>query len=350
MNPNDKYITPGAVPPVPECRGLPRIGSSPLALCQQPSARSISPTATWKRLLGLKPGLGRDDRGRQLDIDGQSLPSIFDDSRSVASSEGSRTRDISPESLRRFLSDDMPVSPPTSTDDMPFVMIPEDIVEENEDDENFATSAISENMSFATCLSPPPFKRTHSDSSSSLHLVGTNDSSMTLTKFIHEEPPNNELDAGLAPAVPTLPQIDFELPSSRFSISTIGSGEDAVSPQSPNDETPSFYDSNDDDDVLSSNDGDTLPFQPMSLPSTRKQSMDQTDSPFAGYSLPQPFTEGKHLDISTTYAAIGSPALIAETDAGVPLGDTALLAAPVDSGLDLVSELSWMVDAIGEGN
>jgi hypothetical protein len=346
MNPEDKFVTPRAAPPVPG-RGALRLGSSPLVSSQRASSRSPSPTPTWKRLFGgLKRSSTDPDRDRSLDVDDQSvLSSQLDDSRSIASSDGSRTRDISPESLRRFLQDDTPFSPPTSVDEKPSVFIPEDIAEEPEDDENFATSAVSENMPYATCLSPPPFKRSYHDSSTSLPLTGTNDSSMTLTKDLPSAPSQDEHDT-----VPNLPQIDLDFPRSRFSVSSASSiAESLNSPCSPSDEVPSFYD--DDDDILSSNDGDTFSFQPLSLPSTRKQSMDQSHAPYAGYSLPQTTDMGKNLDVPSAYGTLGSPALIARNDAGMPVGNTSLLAVPIDAGLeDLANELGWMVDAIrGKG-
>jgi hypothetical protein len=242
-------------------------------------------------------------------------------------------------------------------EEKPTVDIPEDIAEEFEDDLNFATSATSENLPYATCLSPPPFKRTHSSSTVSAPATSTNDSSMTLTAHLvvnsqaatsEEETGDYSLEAEREPATSSmlmLPEIDLAIPRSRFSISTMGSVEDLASPQSPYDELPSFYDSNDDDDVLSSN-GDLTPFQALSMPGTRKQSMDQGMG-FAGYSLPQALSDGKKLEVPTAYGNMGSPALIARSDAGIPLGNTSLLAAPADSGLDdLVSELGWMVDAI----
>jgi len=352
MNPDDKFLSPkAALPAVPESEGLLRVGSSPLILRHKASSRSLSPAPAWKRLFGLRSSHGREERGRTFDIDGQSIASsTFDDSRSIASSDGTRTRDISPESLRRFLSDDAPFSTTTTPDDKPSVTIPEDIAEEVEDDDNFASSAVSEITPYPTCLSPPPFRRTTSSGASSLQLAATNDSSMTLTKFVRDDislPQPVEVAASLPS-----PTVDnFEYPRSRFSISTVGSVEDLASPQSLDDEAPSFYDSNDDDDILSSTDGDAFSFQPLSLPSTRKQSLDQANSPFAAYSLPQPLSESKHLNVPTAFTSIGSPALVARTDNGMPIGNTSLLAAPIDSGLDdLANELGWMVDAInGKG-
>ncbi|KAK4169318.1 hypothetical protein QBC43DRAFT_60324 [Cladorrhinum sp. PSN259] len=141
MDPAAKFTAPKpAVGPTVDRR----VGTAPHHQHKR-SARSISPASGWRKLFSRKAS-------------SSSLKTMAssqqDDERGFLSSsrsEGSRSRDISPESLRRFLVDDAPIS------EEPAVVIPEDIVEENEDDDdnNFATSAVSETMQF-TGLSPPP--------------------------------------------------------------------------------------------------------------------------------------------------------------------------------------------------
>lgn len=336
MNPADKYTTPRPAPRAPESL-LPRLGSSPQSQSVT-SSRSMSPTPSWRRLFRMRSSSRGSERGRSHDLDERSSTpdTHHDDSRSVASSLGTRSRDISPESLRRFLVDDTPapLSAPGG-EERPALCIPEDIVEENEDDDNFATSAVSENNPFPTSLSPPPFKRSHSDSS--MPTV-TNASQMTLTQYVAATSDREDR-----------PETAYELPPSRFSTSTTASSVISVDQRSGDDETPSFYDSNDDDDVLSSNDGDVGVFQPLSMPGTRQQSLEETTTPFPGYSLPR----GQDVPDSTkavtplNYNPAGSPQLIARSDTGVPMGNTSLLAAPGDHGIDdFVSEMNWMVDII----
>jgi hypothetical protein len=299
----------------------------------------MSPTSSWRRLFRLRSSSRGSERGRPQELNERCLSpdTSPEDTKSMVSSHGSRSRDISPESLRRFLVDDSPTRARTpGPDDRPTLSIPEDIAEENEDDDNFATSAVSENNLFPTCLSPPPFKRSHSDGSMP---TATNSSQMTLKQYI--------TSTSDIPRSPFQTRPDTDLPSSRFSISSVSS---VVSAGLPNDETPSFYDSHDDDDVLSSNDGDAFSFQPLSLPGARQKSLDSNYEPFPGYSLPRGLDgiDKPKTDVPARYNATDSPPLIARADTGVPLvGHTSLLAAPGDHGIDdFVSEMAWMVEVI----
>ena len=54
-----------------------------------------------------------------------------------------RSRDMSPESLRRFLSDDVPFAAPAA-EPAPKLWIPDEIVEENEDDDGDMWDVVSE--------------------------------------------------------------------------------------------------------------------------------------------------------------------------------------------------------------
>ncbi|KAL0931939.1 uncharacterized protein CTRU02_212892 [Colletotrichum truncatum] len=311
MNPEDKFITPRPPPPVP---GSPsqRLGSAPAA----PPVRSISragsasPPPTWRRIFSRKPSTNRiTDRARQLEEEDRPVSpysyAYSDDSQSISSSDGSRTRDLSPESLRRFLSDDnLFASVSASVEGRPTVLIPDDIVEENEDDENFASSALSEVNPYTTSLSPPPFKRCHSDSS-----MPTVSTARVLTREKKYSP------------LPPLPLNELEEapPASRFSFSSDSSVASSVGPISPEDEIVSYYDSNEDDRY--SNESDANFVQPLSLPGTRKPSLEQN------YSLPRAPGIKNHPGVTT------------------------VVSAPVDNGLDdLVNEMGWMVDIIrGKG-
>ncbi len=70
-------------------------------------------------------------------------------------------RDMSPESLRRFLVDDHPIEEELDAEDRPSIAIPEDIAEEMEDDDNLRPRQRSETAPF-TVLSPPPSGRSFS--------------------------------------------------------------------------------------------------------------------------------------------------------------------------------------------
>ncbi|KAF3343801.1 hypothetical protein HYQ45_003505 [Verticillium longisporum] len=345
MNPLDKFITPRAPPPLPDSMRT-RLGSSPLT-SSSISLRSMSPAPAWRRLFSRRSSSRTGERDRQLNEEHWSMSSdvYVDDERSLLSSQGSRSRDISPESLQRFLADESAPSVPTdAVEERPTLSIPEDIVEENEDDLNFATSAVSENNPYATCLSPPPFKRSHSDSS--MPTV-TNGSQMTLTQYVHST--SDKVDAAHAPSptrdLQSRPTLGLDMSESRFSMSSASS---IVSQElrSPDDGPPSWYDSNDDDDeLLSSNESETS-YKSLCVLDSTSSSLDQPRAPIASYSLPQgPDHVSKQSlhDQRTVQTSIASPALIARSD-------HTLLASPSDHGIDdFVNEMNWMVDIIHGG-
>ncbi|GKT53163.1 hypothetical protein ColTof3_00502 [Colletotrichum tofieldiae] len=302
MNPNDN-----AGQPDPTTRIRARCAASKVDL----PIRIHIPPPSWRRMFNRKPSTSRStERGRQYDDEERPLSpySHSDDSRSMASSEGSRTRDLSPESLRRFLSDDNPFAGASpSPYGRPTVAIPDDIAEENDDDENFANSAFSEVNPYTTSLSPPPFKRCHSDS--------------TLPTVIRNKVLTREKKYSPLPPLPVkeLRELESAPPASRFSFSSDSSVASSVGPISPEDEIPSYYDSAEEDRY--SNEGDANYVQPLSLPGMRKPSLEQN------YSLPRAPGIKRHPGVHT------------------------VVAAPPDHGLgDLVNEMGWMVDIIrGKG-
>ncbi|KAK0669696.1 hypothetical protein QBC41DRAFT_274333 [Cercophora samala] len=153
MDPAAKYAKLKPAAPTIDTAAAPRrLDTAPQRMQQQHkrSARSISPGSGWS----FSPRKLFSRKTSSSSLKESTLPpTTADDERATARSEGSRSRDISPESLRRFLVDDAPLEEEHQS--ATALAIPEDIVEENEDDDNFATSAVSEFMQY-TGLSPPP--------------------------------------------------------------------------------------------------------------------------------------------------------------------------------------------------
>lgn len=177
LNPSDKYTAPRAAPPVPAAMSFSRLATS---AANTPTTeqrtisysvkRPVSPTPAWpwspRKLFSRtnsKSSLRKEAAADEAEAE-TSFNLTVDDDRTVRSSSrfSSRSRDISPESLRRFLSDD---APKDVSHERLELTIPDDIVEDNEDDDNFATSAKSESIPFFTMLSPPPAQRTFASQS-----------------------------------------------------------------------------------------------------------------------------------------------------------------------------------------
>lgn len=343
MDPESKYNTPRPAPTAPADNVPFRVGSSPL-LHHKSSSRSLSPApGAWKRFFARKLATRDGERGRSpVRHETPHVPSRTDSStvRCTAPSEGTRTRDISPESLRRFLSEDLPRRPDSNLSEKPALVIPEDINEDIDDDDNFATSAASETQIYATRLTPPPFKRCAS--SDYMGIDATNSSSITLiptkpsAQKVHE---THEVPASAV--IPSRPRLET-LSACRAPFNPATSF--FYSPVSPNfaeDEGINFFDlTDDDDDVVSSNNSDILSFQP-------NTGMPTASGSFECYSLPEPQESSKIAEPQPTYAKVNSPTLLSRTDSGINVTDGNFLGAPIDTGLDFATELSWMVDVIG---
>lgn len=342
MKPESKY---SALRPSPSMimENAPfRLGTAPL-LKHKTSTRSLSPAPVWKRIFSRKLASRDGERGRSQDRDDQStvsepIPQVTE-SRCATPSEGTRTRDISPESLLRFLVDDLPPRPDSNLSERPSIIIPDDIEEEHEDDDddNFATSAASEHQTFTTCLSPPPIKR--SASSDSVSFSFSNSGSLTMAPVRPSSQPTQDVQQAPASAVaPSLPRLETFVPP--FSPSSAFAS--PLSPQSPAFEAPSFYDDTDDDDVLSSNNSDCFSIQPSTSGPLRNQK-------FEIYSLPEQEEGGSKIyQPQPTYAKVNSPPLLARRDTGLSVNGNNFLGSPIDTGLDdFVTELGWIVDVIG---
>lgn len=339
MNPESKYTTPRPVPSAPANHIPYRVGSSP-SLNHKSSSRSLSPApAAWKRLFGRKTNTD-GERGRSpVRNDTSSVPEDVDE-RCTTPSEGTRTRDISPESLRRFLSDDVP-RPGSNLSERPSIIIPDDIVEddENDDDDNFASSAVSDGQSCVTGLSPPPFKRSLSSESvnaevfhsGSLRIISAKSSKQSLLET------TSVPASAVIPSRPTLETLRPRInPATSFFLSP-------ATPNFPEDEGINFFDLTDDeDDVVSSNNSEILSFQPA------PGMLSNTDS-FECYSLPESQEHGpKIVESQSPYPKVNSPSLLPRGESGFTVSGSNFLGAPIDTGLDdFAAELGWMADIIG---
>ncbi|KAI1393594.1 uncharacterized protein F4822DRAFT_424064 [Hypoxylon trugodes] len=344
MNPKDRFMAPRPAPPVPN--GLDhRVGSSPapapipssaMSLVHKRSARSLSPAPSWtcaaKRFFKHKKSYGPDsDAGSEIEIESHTAEENrrFDEVRSTTPSGSIRSRDMSPESLRRFLCDDLPQTPPV-VEPSPKLIIPDEIIEENEDDDDFVASAVSENAPF-TMLSPPPIQR------SAMSFSGKADNKISTAAVI---PSYTMQDEVVSPDTLDVPLMLGDIPRSHFSISTASSLPPTASPRSagPRDFNQlSFFDETDDDDEA--NIPEVLRRGSAAACSIRKK----VNSPITGYSLPQPATH-----IEKQPPAIGSPDLVARLDSGVALSNSHLLGRPeLDAGFDdFVNDMGWMASAI----
>ncbi|KAI1467024.1 uncharacterized protein F4812DRAFT_46082 [Daldinia caldariorum] len=354
MDPKNRFMTPRPAPPVPSLPDL-RLGSSPaMSLVHKRSARSLSPAPSWKgaarRFFARKKGNHLDgDAGSETEVDSHYDGEVrhLEEPRSATPSGSVRSHDISLETLERFLSDDLPPAAPTTEPSR--LYIPDEILEENEDDDNFATSAVSETAPF-TMLSPPPFQRSFSSSSARDYNNGST------TTII---PPRTQQDNNATETVgvsSTLPKLKLDdVPRSHFSFSTTSSSfVSTSSPQSIESRDLnqfSFFDDSDDekDDIFPPQN------EPFAAQGIRRSSnagrgiRKHNDSPITEYSLPQSTShEGEPLNtsrISTTALGTG---LVTRLDSGVVLSNTDLLShQSIDTGLDdLVSDMGWMADVI----
>lgn len=349
MDPENKFMTPRPAPPVPSLPDL-RIGSSPvpaMSLVHKRSTRSLSPAPSWtgaaRRFLRRKRTFNADsDAGSETEVESHYAEELREP-RSTTPVGSIRSRDMSPESLRRFLSDDLPETPPV-VEQPPKLFIPDEIIEENEDDDNFATSAVSETAPF-TMLSPPPFQRSLSSSTSG---SGKNDNGSTSTIIPVETTRDDDIVLESTSVPPIMTNFGLDAPRSHFSFSTISSS--VVSPTSPQsigsrdlNQFSFFDDSDDEGEGVFSAEDEPFTVQGGRRPSERSIPK-HIHSPITGYSLPQPTSHGeKHMNTGST-----SPDLVARLDSGVALGNPNLLGRPgIDAGLDdLVNDMGWMADVI----
>ncbi|KUI65612.1 hypothetical protein VM1G_00569 [Cytospora mali] len=340
MDPNHKYIAPRPVQFAPGlCKPTQRAVTSQAparTLKHKRSDRSISPTPSWwspRKLFGRKNSTSSNDRRSDRSAPRSSCDDLR---RSLASSSssGSRTRAMSPESLRKFLSDDVPVaSEPMDDAERLFLAIPDDIAEE--DDDNFATSAISEN-GIKTYLSPPPVSRNHTPPNDTLRRLPQNESVVTLKASKPQMTYSR-----LQPAI--IDDITSPKPISRFSFSSDDGSvfEDETDSTSPDGEgeIPAFYHSEADEDDKDS-DIFSLPADARSRSTMGRDSLEKSlAKAFTAYHLPFTSTDGKGGKL------VSAPLVPRDGEASVSVvSSPPLLAAPVGSVVDdFVSEMSGCI-------
>jgi hypothetical protein len=292
MNPADKFMTPRPPPPTPT---LARLNTSTSVLTKQRTARSLSPTSEkpqWspRMFFGLRSQNSSlqdaDRRGRSSSLSkvqaaaSASTPSLglrSDDMRKVKSLP--HTREVSPQSFKKPLSrEPSPLRQLFSQENSSYnsapLVIPDEIAEEAEDDDNFASqlSRLSINeKGILTPLSPPP-SSLRSPAGRVRTATNTSKPLPQLPEDFPLMPPPLRLRSAVSAA---------ELPRSHFSTSTISTTITA----SPTDssfnfsEIGSLPDSNEDEDLTADvGSGDECTYSPV-LSETPAQG-------FSGYSLP----------------------------------------------------------------
>ncbi|KAH8910253.1 hypothetical protein BR93DRAFT_469390 [Coniochaeta sp. PMI_546] len=351
MNPRDRFTSPRPAPSPSGHVAVRHTATAPTSVIRHKrSARSLSPGSSWsfspRKLFSRKASSSslRESDTSSLYATQSHMSSEDVTGGRPPSREGSRSRDISPDSLRRFLSDDTPLVAEPEVTERPTLAIPEDIAEENEDDDNFATSATSESLHF-TVLSPPPSQ--HSQSRCTTPMPCAEDASQAtvsepaVVESIVPEPPTRA-----PPSIPDFAQIKLPAPSSN----TFFLDSPLLTPASPestaSNEIPSFYYS--DDEGEEEDDGYQLPSLGLGIGGTDSFNV-RFGKTLSTYSLPLASEPTDKLAAEEPATAqLGSPALVARNGTDVPVGNTSLLASPIpNSGLDeLVNELGWMADLI----
>ncbi|KAI1190555.1 hypothetical protein F5B17DRAFT_62693 [Nemania serpens] len=346
MDPADRF-TAQRIPPAAGQRRELRIPSASCILPKR-AARSVSPAASWtgtaRRLLGFKSHnrdreaeRGRKSPLRELEgvvVEEQDQPT---QSRSATPSGSIRSRDLSPESLRRFLSDDLPCL--SATTEPTHFSIPDDIEEEtedNDDDDNFATATWDK--AHLTNLSPAPFPQGGLSAPPARHI--RNATVRTIPT------PVSNRDVGLAIEHPSsFPPMRLDIPRSHSSrsigSSSLASVTSPLSNISQGFSQFSFFDDSDDDEDLASHDGDRTLLAPVEDDGNTNNNASKRElrAPITSYSLPQPATDEKHFDASNVLQPLESPELLARSDNSVPVDTSNFFGLPnVDISLDLVSD------------
>ncbi|RKU48048.1 hypothetical protein DL546_007874 [Coniochaeta pulveracea] len=346
MNPKDKYVNPRPPPSSTQTMAVRRLATAPSTISHKRSVRSLSPGSSWsfspRKLFGRKASSSSLREVEEIIPPENSVHSSWEGIRASRFTSQMRTsRDISPESLRRFLTDDVSPVVQASHGERPALAIPEDIAEEVEDDDNFATSATLsplESVTHFTVLSPPPSQPSHSRCTTpafsaqelALNPVPRSKSSLT--------------SVAVPPTCSPVHVASVTIQSPRMGTSFYEP--DLTTPTSPqstaSNEIPSFYNSDDEDDDEEDEEAYPLPAVGLGLGANAGSSI-------STYSLPLTSDTGKKSAVQEQSAAKSacSPELLARGGAKVH-GSIPFLTSPIPhSGLDeLMYELGWMSDFI----
>ncbi|KAH8673930.1 hypothetical protein BX600DRAFT_433536 [Xylariales sp. PMI_506] len=313
---------------------------------QKRNARSASPSPNWaKRLLGLRPA--SRDRARYMPVKDleearSAASSRTEEFRSPTPSDGYQSRNISAASIRRLLSDEAVAVDYAPRSTHRYYM-PEDAVDDNEDDDNFANMSRAGSV-LLTTLSPPPMQRSASPASIPDAIT------MPANIVVPEKPPRESafvmVRNSLAPFRSQLEQPCLPpLPS--IAASSIQSPTSPRSAASFDYSNYSFYDDSHDDDE------DFVSVHELELESEQTPRVrgfrTSIQNNFSSYSLPRDLNNGlksiSHEDESST---LKSPELVARGENGLPMGNAALLTLDgIDTGLDdLMDEIDWIADVV----
>ncbi|KAI1355628.1 hypothetical protein F5Y01DRAFT_269300 [Xylaria sp. FL0043] len=352
MDPVDRFTTPRPAP-VPSNRREFRIASASSILPKR-ATRSVSPAPSWggtaRRILGFRLRDKEAERGRKSNLNEQDdvFVEVHDPSletRSVTPSGSIRSRELSPESLRRFLSDDLPSATGNSEPALG-LSIPDDIeeeAEENDDDDNFANATVMETTPF-TNLSPPPFQRVGLSAPPASHTRST--VTQTAPVFKTEKDLAIERQLSIAPT-------KLDIPRSHSTLSVASSSmASAASPHSNISQGMSqfsfFDDSDDDDEDIASYEGDQTLLGDARQNENKDKDASGFRAPITSYSLPRSSTDNsKHLNTSDVMQSLESPTLVARNDTGVPVANNLFSLPNVEIGLDdLAGDVNWMNDVI----
>ncbi|PHH67123.1 hypothetical protein CDD82_1501 [Ophiocordyceps australis] len=298
MDPNAKFTKPQPLPTLMAETSRRRLDTATPIFHTRPALCPPSPISLWRRLFGRRQSnqTPTPTRDAQTKL---APPTEMDQMRGLTSSDCSISGLPSCEPMQQLPSQHIAGALQPRCSREPVLSIPEDIVEEVHDQVPSLGPAAPQRAGQAASL------------------------------------PHNSAQVEGFGSAKTVSKVACS-PSISSSILT-----SSVSPTLGEDEPPSFYDSNDDDEVLSSNDGDNYPHQ--SLPSLCAPGYG-----FAGYSLPRQTDYTKGMTSSPPMQAFGSPRLVARNEATVPMSGTNLLATTIDSDLDdFVHEMGWMVGVIG---
>lgn len=356
MDPAERFTAPRISPAACQRREL-RIPSASSILPQR-AARSVSPAPSWtgtaRRILGFKSH-NRDreaERGRKSPLREYEDVVVEEqgqrpESRSATPSGSIRSRDLSPESLRRYLSDDLPcLSAPTEP--TPSLSIPDDIEEEtedNDDDDNFATTTSWDKAHF-TSLSPAPFQQAGLSAPPARHT--RNATALTITTPVS----NRKVDLAIEHPS-SFPPMRVDIPRSdsarSMGSSSFASITSPLSNISQGFSQFSFFDDSEDDEDLASHDGDQTLLAPVEEDGglDNDASKPEFRAPITSYSLPQSPADKKHFNASNVLQPLESPELLARSDSTVPVDATNFFGLPnIDISLDLVDDANWMNDVI----